>query len=81
MTNYINFKHINEKYNFIKLAFTNINVDMKKKDDRKSICKDLDLNYNNLTYNNQTHSDIVNVVNNDNIGEVKDGIPHGCQKD
>ena len=73
MTNYINFKHINEKYNFIKLAFTNINVDMKNKDDRKSICKDLDLNYNNLTYNNQTHSDIVNVVNNDNIGEVKDG--------
>ena len=73
MTNYINFKQINEKYNFIKLAFTNINVDMKNKDDRKSICKDLDLNYNNLTYNNQTHSDIVNVVNNDNIGEVKDG--------
>lgn len=73
MTNYINFKHINEKYNFIKLAFTNINVDMKNKDDRKSICKDLDLNYDNLTYNNQTHSDIVNVVNNDNIGEVKDG--------
>ncbi len=73
MTNYINFKDINEKYNFIKLAFTNINVDMKNKDDRKSICKDLDLNYNNLTYNNQTHSDIVNVVNNDNIGEVKDG--------
>ena len=73
MTNYINFKDINEKYNFIKLVFTNINVDMKNKDDRKSICKDLDLNYNNLTYNNQTHSDIVNVVNNDNIGEVKDG--------
>ena len=73
MTNYINFKDINEKYNFIKLAFTNINVDMKNKDDRKSICKDLDLNYDNLTYNNQTHSDIVNVVNNDNIGEVKDG--------
>lgn len=73
MTNYINFKDINEKYNFIKLAFTNINVDMKNKDDRKSICKDLDLNYNNLTYNNQTHSDIVNVVNNSNIGEVKDG--------
>ena len=73
MTNYINFKDINEKYNFIKLAFTNINVDMKNKDDRRSICKDLDLNYDNLTYNNQTHSDIVNVVNNDNIGEVKDG--------
>ncbi|MBP3929989.1 MAG: peptidoglycan editing factor PgeF [Peptostreptococcaceae bacterium] len=73
MTNYINFKDINEKYNFIKLAFTNINVDMKNKDDRKSICKDLDLNYDNLTYNNQTHSDIVNVVNNSNIGEVKDG--------
>ena len=49
MTNYINFKDINEKYNFIKLAFTNINVDMKNKDDRKSICKDLDLNYDNLT--------------------------------
>ena len=46
---------------------------MKNKDDRKSICKDLDLNYDNLTYNNQTHSDIVNVVNNSNIGEVKDG--------
>ena len=73
MTNYINFKDINEKYNFIKLAFTNINVDMKNKDDRRSICKDLDLNYDNLTYNNQTHSDIVNVVNNSNIGEVKDG--------
>lgn len=73
MKNYIRFSEIDEKYNFIKLAFTDINVDMKSEEDRKIICEDLNLNYKNLTYNNQTHSDIVNIINKENIGKVKDG--------
>lgn len=73
MTNYIKFKEIDEKYDFVKLAFSNINVDMKSESDRKSICESLGMNYENLTYNSQTHSDIVNVINKSDIGEAKEG--------
>lgn len=73
MTKYIKFKDIDEKYDFIKLAFTNINVDMKSESDRQAICENLEMNYNNLTYNSQTHSDIVNIVNESNIGQVIEG--------
>ncbi len=73
MTNYIKFKEIDEKYDFVKLAFTNINVDMKSENDRKHICEELGLNYYNLTYNSQTHSDIVNIVDKESIGKVREG--------
>lgn len=73
MTNYIKFNEIDKKYEFIKLAFTTVNVDMKNENHRKNICKDLDMNYNNLTYNNQTHSDIVNIVDEESICNLKEG--------
>lgn len=73
MINYINFNEIDKKYDFIKLAFTNVNVDMKSEYDRLNICKDLDMNYSSLTYNNQTHSDIVNIVDSESIGNILEG--------
>ncbi|MGL5757124.1 MAG: peptidoglycan editing factor PgeF [Paraclostridium sp.] len=73
MNNYIRFEDANKKCNFANLAFTNIKVDMASKEDRKNICKELKMNFENLTNNKQTHSDIVNIVSKDDIGKIKEG--------
>lgn len=73
MNNYIKFEDADKKCDFANLAFTNIKVDMASKEDRKSICEALKMNFENLTNNKQTHSDIVNIVNKEDIGKIKEG--------
>lgn len=73
MDNYIRFEDATKKSDFVNLAFTTINVDMASKEDRKNICKELNMNYVNLTNNKQTHSDIVNIIKKEDIGKVKEG--------
>ncbi|EPZ60262.1 multi-copper polyphenol oxidoreductase laccase family protein [[Clostridium] sordellii ATCC 9714] len=70
---YIRFEETEEKCKFANLVFTTINVDMASKEDREKICKELNMNYENLTNNKQTHSDIVNIINQENIGEIQEG--------
>lgn len=71
--NYIKFKEVEDKCKFANLGFTNINVDMACKEDRKKVCQELDMNYENLTNNKQMHSDIVNIINLEDIGKIKEG--------
>lgn len=73
MTNYIRFEELDKKCDFVNLAFSNINVDMASKNDRENLCKELNMNFENLTNNKQTHSDIVNIVENEDIGKIKEG--------
>lgn len=73
MDNYIRFEDATKKSDFANLAFTTINVDMASKEDRKNICKELNMNYVNLTNNKQIHSDIVNVIKEEDIGKEKEG--------
>ncbi|MCU9813704.1 hypothetical protein [Paraclostridium sp. AKS73] len=62
MDNYIRFKGFDKKCDFVNLAFSNINIDMASKSDRENLCKELNMNFENLTNNKQTHSDIVNII-------------------
>ena len=48
---YIRFEETEEKCKFANLAFTTINVDMASKEDREKVCKELNMNYENLTNN------------------------------
>lgn len=73
MKNYITVQQINENIDFVNLAITLNNVDSKSIDDMKMVCKDANFNIENLTNNIQIHSDIVNKIDEDNIGEKKDG--------
>ncbi|CEN24594.1 cytotoxic factor [[Clostridium] sordellii] len=70
---YIRFEETEEKCKFANLAFTTINVDMASKEDREKVCKELNMNYENLTNNKQIHSDIVNIINQENIGKIQEG--------
>ncbi|WP_250672731.1 peptidoglycan editing factor PgeF [Paraclostridium ghonii] len=73
MTNYIRFEELDKKCDFVNLAFSNINVDMTSKTDREKLCKELNMNLKNLTNNKQTHSDIVNIIESEGIGKIKEG--------
>ena len=73
MKNYIRFKELDERCDFVNLAFSNINIDMTSRVDRKNLCKELDMNFENLTNNKQIHSDIVNIIQKEDIGKIKEG--------
>ncbi|MDU3335438.1 peptidoglycan editing factor PgeF [Paraclostridium bifermentans] len=73
MKNYIRFEEFDKKCDFVNLAFSNINIDMASKSDKEDFCKGLNMNFENLTNNKQTHSDIVNIIKKENIGEIKEG--------
>ncbi|MDM8128166.1 peptidoglycan editing factor PgeF [Paraclostridium benzoelyticum] len=73
MDNYIRFKGFDKKCDFVNLAFSNINIDMASKSDRENLCKELNMNFENLTNNKQTHSDIVNIIKKEDIGKIKEG--------
>lgn len=73
MKNYIRFEEFDKKCDFVNLAFSNINIDMASKSDKENLCKDLNMNFDNLTNNKQTHSDIVNIIKKEDIGKVKEG--------
>ena len=73
MKNYIKIKQIDGNIDFINLAITLKNVDSKSREDMKVVCKDLGFNIEKLTSNIQIHSDIVNKIDENNIGQKKDG--------
>ena len=73
MEKYITFDEINKKYPFVKIAFTTSKVDMANREDRKTICEELGFNYENMTNNKQIHSGIVNIINKEDVGRIKDG--------
>lgn len=73
MKNYIRFEEFDKKCDFVNLAFSNINIDMASKSDKEDFCKGLNMNFENLTNNKQTHSDIVNIIKKENIGKIKEG--------
>jgi polyphenol oxidase len=73
MEKYIVFDEINKKYPFVKIAFTTSEVDMANKENRKAICEELGFNFGNMTNNKQIHSGIVNIVNKEDIGIIRDG--------
>ncbi|MGX4598699.1 peptidoglycan editing factor PgeF [Faecalimicrobium sp. JNUCC 81] len=73
MNNYITVKEIEENIEFANLAITLKNVDAKLHEDMKNVCESKNFEIKNLTSNIQIHSDIVNVVNENNIGEKREG--------
>lgn len=73
MKNYIRFEEFDKKCDFVNLAFSNINIDMASKSDKEDLCKELNMNFENLTNNKQTHSDIVNIIKKEDIGKIKEG--------
>ena len=73
MKNYIRFEEFDKKCDFVNLAFSNINIDMASKSDKENLFKELNMNFDNLTNNKQTHSDIVNIIKKEDIGKIKEG--------
>ena len=73
MKNYITLQEINDKVDFVNLAITLSNVDSKSREDMEVVCKEGNFNIKNLTSNIQIHSDIVNKIDENNIGQKKDG--------
>ena len=66
-------EEINDKIDFINFAITFSNIDSKSRQDMELVCKEGNFNINNLTSNIQIHSDIVNKIDENNIGQKKDG--------
>lgn len=59
-----------KKYPFVNAIFTSSSIDMSQKEDREKICKELDLNSKNLTFNKQVHGSTIRIVDENNIGEI-----------
>ena len=73
MDNYIKVQQIDEKIDFINFAITLSNIDSKSRQDMELVCKEGNFNINNLTSNIQIHSDIVNKIDEGNIGQKLEG--------
>lgn len=58
---------------FAKVIITNREYDAKKQEDIKVLFSDCDFNYENKTSCNQIHSDIVRIIDENNIAKVEDG--------
>ena len=61
-----------EGLEFVDIAITTTNIDAKNLDDVNNAFKDV-FTLKNLSKNNQIHSNIVNKVDKDNIGQIIDG--------
>ncbi len=73
MKNYIRIQEIDDRLDFINLAITLSNIDSKSRQDMEVVCKEGNFNIEKLTSNIQIHSDIVNKIDENNIGQKKDG--------
>ena len=73
MNNFINVEEIKDNIDFVNLAITLKNIDAKSKDDMKLVCKEGEFTFENLTSNIQIHSDIVNIIDKNNVGEKIEG--------
>ena len=73
MNNYMTIEEINDKIDFVNFAITFSNIDSKSRKDMELVCKEGNFDIKNLTSNIQIHSDIVNKIDKNNIGQKKDG--------
>lgn len=73
MKDYIRVEEIENKIDFVNLAITCKSIDAKSREDMIKLCNDAGFEIENLTSNIQIHSDIVNVINENNIEQKIDG--------
>lgn len=73
MSNFIRVEQIDKSLDFINLIVTLKGVNAKSREDMLDICKKGLFDFENLTSNIQIHSDIVNKVDEKNIGSKKEG--------
>ena len=73
MENYIEVKKIKDEIDFVNLAITTKNIDSKSKRDLISTFTKEQFNLENLTSNVQIHSDIVNIIDENDIGCKREG--------
>ena len=73
MENYINVKKVKEELDFVNLAITTKNIDSKNKEDLLNTFNNDEFNLENLTSNIQIHSEIVNLIDESNIGSKNEG--------
>ncbi len=73
MKNFMTVDEIEEKIDFIKFAITLKNVDSKSREDMAIVCSEGGFNLDNLTTNIQTHSDIVNIVDEGSVSQRREG--------
>lgn len=73
MKNYIRVQQIDKNIDFINFAITLNNIDSKSRQDMEKVCEQGNFNIENLTSNIQIHSDIVNKIDENNIGQRTDG--------
>lgn len=73
MENYISVQKINDEIDFVNLVITTKNINSKNKEDLIKTFNKKEFNLNNLTSNKQIHSDIVNIIDDSNIGSKKEG--------
>ncbi len=73
MNDFINVKDIKDNIDFINLGITLKDVDAKSKKDMLRVCNTGNFTFENLSSNIQIHSDIVNVIDKDNVGQKVDG--------
>ncbi len=73
MENYIEVKKIKDEIDFVNLAITTKKIDSKSKRDLISTFTKEQFNLENLTSNVQIHSDIVNIIDENDIGCKREG--------
>lgn len=73
MKNYITVEKIEKEMPFVKLAITTKEVDSKNIEDLKNSFTEKEFSLSNLTSNMQIHSDIVNVIESNDIKSKKEG--------
>lgn len=73
MKDYIRVDEVEKNLDFINLAITLKSVDGKNRQDMIKVCSDAGFNIENLTSNIQIHSDIVNVIDENNVSQKKEG--------
>ncbi len=61
------------KYPFIKVVFTNKDMDVSKREDREKICKEIGFHLENLTFNKQVHGSRIRIIKEDNISVAEEG--------
>lgn len=73
MENYITVDRIEKELDFVNLVITTTNIDAKNEDDLLKTFKQEEFNLTNLTRNSQIHSNIVNKIEENNIGQRIEG--------
>ncbi|MPM79899.1 hypothetical protein SDC9_126941 [bioreactor metagenome] len=73
MDKFINVKDIKDNIDFVNLAITLKCINAKSKEDMLKVCNEGKFTFENLTSNIQVHSDIVNSIDENNIGQKLEG--------